>query len=494
MTSCRSSLKTGRAHDETASLDNNFSHIIVVNNMRINASPKILVAALVIVLLCGCKSRKAPDRDDQRAPVILISLDTVRSDHLSCYGWHRETTPAIDRIAEESVLFTRAFTPISHTLPAHHSLFTSRHPREHKVLFNDWVPLEKFPLVTEALKEAGFNTAAIVSSAILEADYGLAPGFDFYDEDFQTYTFRESIEKKVYRKTADQVVKAALGWLEKQDLSQPFFLFLHFFDAHTEYDLTPDNYLDMFETDRDLVRIMESRGQRSAHQTKINRYDGSIRFIDDELNRVWDFLKEKGIFDKALIIITSDHGEGLGEHGWYYHGLYVYEEQMRIPLIIRLPGSDHAGERIDALVDLVDLAPTILDFSNISQLPESRGKSLLPVIRGEKDKVRDHLFFERRWYPEENELGLKNWAPGEKFGVRGESWKYIWASDEPEELFDLEKDPHELHDLAPENPERINEMKKELKKYWFTVKKERIKPQPYHSLNKEKLKSLGYLE
>ncbi len=457
---------------------------------------KIYIILFFIFSSClgSCKNESSGTLKSNEPSVILISLDTVRADHLSCFGYHRATTPGIDRIAEEGVTFTRAFTQIAHTLPAHLSLFMSRYPREHKVLFNDWKPLEKFPVLAESLKTRGIKTGAIVSAAVLEAEFGLGPGFDYYDDECDSFIGNMIRDRKIYRRTADKVVDRAIKWLKKQDSSKPFFLFLHFFDAHTNYDLTPKEYSRMFKTDPQLTRIMETRNQDERLARKINHYDGSIRFVDDELSRFWSFLNESGVYDKALIIIISDHGECLGQHNWYHHGLYVYEELMHIPVIMRFPEGEHAGKKIDALVSLVDIAPTILDFYNVRQMADSRGKSLLPLVRGETDNIYQYIFLERRWYPEKNEENKKNWAPGEKFGVRSEKWKYIWASEEADELFDLEKDPHELTSIASEHPDIMEIMKKELDNYFALVKKEIIVPQEIDEKSRKKLEALGYLK
>jgi arylsulfatase A-like enzyme len=353
--------------------------------------------------------------------------------------------------------------------------------------------VEDFPLFTETLKDKGLNTGAVAGSVILEAEYGLSVGFNFYDDKFKKYTTPNSNKKLLYRKTADQVVDSALEWLGGQDTSQPVFLFLHFYDAHTDYDLAPDKYLKMFKTDKGLRKILKSRNQKWRHQKRINQYDGCLRFIDDSLARFFEYLRKAEIYDNALIIITSDHGEGLGEHNWYAHGLYVYEEQMHIPLVIRFPGGTHAEETFGAMVNLLDLAPTILDFLDAPALPDARGKSLLGIISGENESIREYEIFERRWFPGENFMNKKNWAPGEKFGVRGDRWKYIWASDEPDEFFDLENDPHELNNTSSDNAEITGRMKEELEKYWDLVKKGPIAPQGLKKEERQKLKALGYL-
>jgi arylsulfatase A-like enzyme len=354
--------------------------------------------------------------------------------------------------------------------------------------------MTRFPLLAESMKADGLATGAILASGILKSKRGLSKDFDFYEDNFEAKRYKDSKkDRKSYRKTADEVVDIAMDWIRNQDPAEPFFLFMHFFDAHHSYDLTPDKYMKMFKTDPELVKILETRNQNPKHKLKINKYDASIRYLDEELSRFREFLELAGIYDNCLIIITADHGEGLGEHGWFYHGLYVYEEQMHVPLIIRFPQGVHAGKRIEALVDLVDITPTILDFSELPPIKDARGKSLLPLVKGEVNSIRDYEYFERRWYKKKNRRGGKNWAQGEKFGVRGDRWKYIWASNEPEELYDLEADPHELKNIAPAHPEEVSTLKEEMEKYWVLVDKGEIKPQKLDKETRKELKALGYL-
>jgi arylsulfatase A-like enzyme len=422
-------------------------------------------------------------------------MDTVRADHLSCYGYYRSTSPAIDHIAKEGVLFSNAFTPMAHTLPAHVSLFTSRYPLEHMVLQCGWKIQKKLPHLAETLKASNYSTGGIIGAAVLKKETGLGLGFDFYDDYFDKYTILGGKKSKIelFRKTADQVVERAIDLIKKQYLNRPFFLFLHFYDAHTKYALIPEKYQKMFPKDPELTRILKERNQNPKFAKMINKYDGGIRYIDDSLTRFWSFLKKTGIYDSSFIIIVSDHGEGLGEHNYYYHGRNVYEEQMRVPMIIRFPRGDHAGKRVDQMVTLLDVFPSILDFLGIPELPYSSGKSFLGLIRGKTDHTREYVHYERRWYPEKKPKGTTNWESGQKFGVRGKRWKYIWHSERSAQLYDLEIDPHELNNIAPHHPDKAAAMEKELEHYKKLVKKNKVFPQEIDQETKEQLESLGYL-
>lgn len=463
--------------------------------MKKNYPGMIAVLGLLAVLIpsSACTGSKLRF---SRSPIILISLDTVRADHLSCYGYYRDTSPAIDRIAAEGILFSNAVTPMPTTLPAHASLFTSRYPREHMVLQNGWKIKGRFPRLAEALREAGYATGAVLGAAVLKRQMGLALGFDHYDDAFDRYTSLDEAlfgKNRLLRRTADQVVTAAMEWIEGRDPGQPFFLFMHFFDAHTTYDLVPDDYQRRFPPDPEQKRIMRRRNQDSAFTQKINHYDGGIRFIDDNLADFRRYLEDKGLFDKCLVLIVSDHGEGLGEHGYYHHGLQLYEAQVHVPFILRLPRNKQSGRRIEALTSLLDAAPTLLESAGLKPLPGSSGKSVLPLVRGKRAKVRDFTLLERRWYSPENPRGFLDWEPGERFGIRGERWKYIWHSESPAQLFDLRRDPHELNDRESDGEAVSAQMETALRRYWAVLKKRKAEGREIDPKRLEELKALGYV-
>ncbi len=450
-----------------------------------------LLTVLLGVTACTTSKPKFP-----RSPIILISLDTVRADHLSCYGYHRETSPAIDKIAAEGVLFSNALTPMPTTLPAHVSLLTSRFPREHQVLQNGWRIKMSLPRLPEILREAGYATGAVLGAAVLKRQTGLASGFDYYDDVFDRSTSLNAArfgEKRLLRRTADQVVDASRKWIEGLDPEQPFFLFMHFFDAHTTYELVPEDYQRRFPTDPGLQRIMHERDQNPVYTEKINHYDGGIRFVDDNLAEFRRFLEEKNLFDKCLILIVSDHGEGLGEHGYYHHGLQVYEAQVHVPFILRMPHKKWGGRKIEGLTTLLDAAPTILELEGMEPMPGAGGKSVLPLIRKRNRKIRDFTLIERRWYPPENPRGFADWESGERYAVRGSRWKYIWHSEPSAQLFDLTEDPHELGDRVSEEAEVSSRMESQLRKYLAVLKNRKAHIQDVDPKRQEELKALGYV-
>jgi arylsulfatase A-like enzyme len=446
-----------------------------------------IILGLVIAFSCQKNSGHPP-------MIILISLDTVRADHLSGYGYHRATTPGIDQVAKESVTFSQAFTPMPNTLPAHLSLFSSRYPRDHKVLSNSWRLVEKLPFLSTALAQAGYKTGGFIGSAILDRDTGMAAGFDFYDDDFEHYSQKvQGRNNTLYRKTAAEVVDRAIQWVTKQKRSKPLFLFLHFYDAHPNYNVLPSAYKQMFPTDVALAQIMQERNQKKQLAEHIDFYDGGLRYIDDSLQKLWTFLKAEQRYEQALIVIAADHGEGLGEHNYLSHGLKLYEEQMHIPLIIRFPGGANAG-RIEELVTLLDVAPTILDFSGLPALPGQRGQSLLNLIQKNEKLNRPYVYYERKWCAAEAKMNEKNWEPGERFGVRSERFSYIWHSQFPAELYDIRNDPHELHDIVTAQPGEVAQLHQALTQYWEMIRKATLIPPKLKESTRQKLKSLGYMQ
>ncbi len=465
----------------------------------------ILVLSVFSLLLPACKP------STPKPSVILIVLDTVRKDHLSLYGYPRKTTPFLEKLAKESVVFDNAYTPISLTAPAHTSLFTSSYPSEHQVLENGWkLQNWKQPLLAEVLKENGYQTGAILGSKILHRSINLNRGFDYYldqgfvvpgsgaDEDAKG---PEPAEKKAADKSkplnkrrARDVVNLAEDWLNQLDSHQPFFIFLHFWDAHRAYYL-PDDFVRPFQLDPEFRAWLEANHYQLPEQYEnVNEYDNALAYIDQNLESFFKFLDQKGILSRALVIIVADHGEGLGQHKVYWHCVKIYQEQVRIPMIIRFPDKAQAGRRLDPSASLIDIAPTILEYLHLKNTMESRGRSLLPVISGEEKAIRPCEYLERKWYPPDNPAHLEKWAPGRKAGIVCAAWKLIWADQEPIELFNLTNDPFELANLKEAEGKKSQELETDLKDHLQKIKFYSFKVQDYSQKMKKNLESLGYLK
>jgi tetratricopeptide (TPR) repeat protein len=344
-------------------------------------------------------------RAQPSTPVILISVDTLRADHLS-----RRQTPHIDSLAREGTLFSQVSTPFPLTLPAHAALFTSTYPFGNGVTDNG-VPLGLSAItLATILKKAGYRTAAFVSSFVLDRRFGLSRGFDVYDSPFDLHN-KTTIGVGDRKRPGAQVAEAASHWLESNS-NAPFFLFLHLYDLHAPYDLPPDPSQRHGETG----------------------YSAELTYVDKVLGDFLTALDRRGLLQKTLIVFTSDHGEGLGEHGESSHGYFIYQSTLHVPLIMHWPvgAKRTAQRRVDEPASLLDVAPTILDAIGVARPGEMRGRSLLGA-RAPEDVYSESTY--ARYH-----FGCATLR-----SLRSGPYKYI---DAPKpELFDLSSDPGELKNL-----------------------------------------------
>lgn len=354
-------------------------------------------------------------------PVILISVDTLRADHLSCYQAGRRPTPHIDALAKNGTLFSQVSSPFPLTLPSHVALFTSTYPFTNGVEDNG-IPLQPTAAtLATVLKKAGYRTAAFVGSFVLDRRFGLNRGFDVYDGpmDVHNKTNTGPVERK---RPGAQVTEAATRWLERNS-SAPFFLFLHLYDLHLPYDLPQDPNLRHGETG----------------------YTAELAYEDRVLGDFLEFLGHRGLLEKALIVFTSDHGEGLGDHGESTHGYFIYQSTLHVPLIMHWPSgfkrSSH--ERVDEPASLLDVAPTILDAIGLPPPAGMRGRSL--IGSGGAKQVYSESLYAR------NHFGCAVIR-----SLRVGAYKYI-ESPKPE-LYDLASDPKELKNLYEQQRSKATAM------------------------------------
>jgi len=317
-----------------------------------------LLLFLVFIFLSTCGSH-----DEIPSNIILISIDTLRADHLSCYGYSRPTSPALDDFAAQGLLFEDASAPSPWTLPSHASMLTGRYPGSHGVIDLMKKLPAAVPTLADVLQIHQFKTAAIVNSYWLSPKNGLHRGF----KDF-TY-----IEEDVAQTVPSKVTDHALNWLSKNE-GEPFFLFLHYYDVHSDYRALSvykkafaRPYHGMVDGGTDQL-LLYRRGLFSLNEKDVRRlidlYDAGIRQLDDELGRLFSFLAEKKLFDNSLILITSDHGEEFLEHGGVLHGRTYYQEVINVPLMMRGPNIPR-GRCIKAPVSLIDIMPTVLSMLDI---------------------------------------------------------------------------------------------------------------------------------
>ena len=436
----------------------------------------VIAAAIAISTIASFQSSQG---DSARRPnVIVISIDTLRPDHLGCYGYHRRTSPAIDAFRREAVLFRTVIASAPSTLPSHASIFTSLAPQHHGASHTAGIPLgSQFVSLTEVLHDAGYRTGAYVAGGQLAPEFGLNQGFETYVvvDDF----------------TFEDVVASATPFLERTS-GKPFFLFLHTYEVHHPYTPSPED-LKRFElsttsslpsyVDENLLVAINFGGKRITDADRahiVNAYDAEIYSMDRGFRRLMTELKRLGVYDNSIIVFTSDHGEEFNEHGmmgWHSHTLY--DELLRIPLIVRFPGGAHAGKEIGGLVRAVDISPIILDASGVPHPAQFDGFSLATALARGRAPASAALLWQ------EPAIGSteKHW------GLRTMDWKLYDGK-----VFDLRKDPHERNDLASKNRPLANG----LSSHFHALLRQRplpetqaIAPDP---ATIDKLRSLGYIQ
>jgi arylsulfatase A-like enzyme len=440
----------------------------------------IAAAALLAAAACRSgeqpvsKASQAPPRTAARPNVLFISIDTIRADHCSAYGYAYDTTPRLARLAAEGARALEAYAPMATTGPSHATMLTSLYPLTHGVVKNGYVLAAEHVTLAERLKAKGYETTAILSSVPLAAKFGLNQGFDRYDDDFGPR-----------RRRADVTTALATGWLRSRSRDRPFLLWVHFFDPHSPYD-PPREF-------RGLVRPALTPVPKPGRDQEVWKYDGEIRFADDGMGKLLDALDELGLRDGTLVVVVGDHGEGLGDHGHMKHGLLIYEEAVRVPLVFRYPGKLRGAAQLTGPIPLVDLTPTILDLTLGAEAREGlQGESQLPALLGlARSRSDRRVFLQRRFYDPESHGGLK--IAGEKFAVRVGSWKYLVAEEEKtRELYDLAADPGELTNVADQHPEKVRDLDAALadwRKSQKGAKRQVLSPE-----DAERLKALGYVQ
>lgn len=363
----------------------------------------------------------------QGANVLLVSVDTLRADRLGAYGYREAETPRLDRLAREGIRFQQVVSPMPLTLPAHTSLMTALPTSIHGVRDNAAFQISAgATTLAEQLQAAGYDSGAFVGSFVLHSRWGLNRGFVHYDDAF-LYGQPGSIPGQVERR-AEAVVDAALGWLQ-EPRDAPFFAWIHLYDPHSPYS-APEPYGGRF-------------GDRP--------YDGEVAYTDAQVGRLLDELEAAGLLENTIVVVTADHGEGLGDHGEPGHGMFLYDTTLLVPLIIRLPDQLFAGREVAEQVRLIDVAPTILELAGVA-LPEAfLGQSLMPFLVGESSP---RPAYSETFYP--------RWHFGwqELHALRKDGFKYILAP--RPELYDLRSDPSESTDVVDEEPERADELRAEV--------------------------------
>jgi arylsulfatase A-like enzyme/Tfp pilus assembly protein PilF len=414
-----------------------------------------LTALLLSTAACG-RSRPAA-KSYPAAPVVLVSIDTLRSDHLPMYGYSGVETPVLSAFRKEAILFERAYSHVPLTLPSHGSIFTGALPAEHGLRDNLGYRLNaKLPTLAEVLKKAGYATGGAVSCFVLNAGSGIARGFDFWEDSIEPTKANEALGR--VQRPGAETEQLLSKWFKAQPPEKPVFAFLHFYEPHTPYE-PPEPY---------------------ASRYKGREYDGEIAFADELVGRFFDLLKKKGIWDRALVIVLSDHGEGLGENDEDEHGIFLYRWALQVPLMVKLPGSERAGTSVPAPVQLSDVFTTVVKVLGIPDVPPPAGTvSLLDVAAGragEGRKLYAETLFPRLHFGWSDTASL----------IDG-PWQYIEAP--KPELYDLVKDPAEKENLALGKPQAFRTLRIEMEKRRAGF----AAPGTIAPEEAKKLASLGYL-
>ncbi|GIW41812.1 MAG: hypothetical protein KatS3mg076_2389 [Candidatus Binatia bacterium] len=418
----------------------------------------LLPLAVALFATVPASARELPD-------IVLVTLDTTRADRLGCYGYFRETSPALDRLAGESLFFENAVTPIATTLPAHVSLLTGTNPTRHGIPGNFAhfrVPFragEGIRSVAQMLSELGYRTAAFVGAAPVKAETGIAAGFQLFDEP----------ERKTRR--AEETTDRAVAWLEKVAAPgllgrlgvvrrPPFFLWVHYIDPHSPYR-PPKPFDSMFRLEEGLQTFFRTRAISPSFRPEEivaihNGYDGEIRYVDTELGRLFEKLRKTGLYDRAVVVVTSDHGEGLGQHDWTWHG-EIYNEQLFVPLFVKFPqGNGLNGQRVRNVVSLIDVFPTLFETLGIpvpvADRVQFEGRNVLS-----RDGERSYALSVR--VPPRRR---RRWDSREKYALTGVDWKYIYRPGGSDELYDMGKDRIETRNVVDLYPEVARNLRQRL--------------------------------
>ena len=422
-----------------------------------------LLAVVVVFGACRKEGRLADASRNGNSNLLLITLDTTRADRIGAYGDARAATPTIDRLAREGVRFERAYTTAPLTLPAHVTLMTGREPQAHQVRNNGTYTLRPEEItMAEIFRQAGFSTTAMIAAFVLEKKFGLDQGFVIYDDELntsgETTTFRSEI-------TADRVYDKFSRWL-KNTPSSPFFCWVHLYDPHAPYE-PPAPFRERFADDP---------------------YRGEIAYLDEVIGRMLRDLDSRGMLKNTLIVVAGDHGEGFDEHGESGHGIFCYEETLRVPLIFHQPRLFRGGRVVARPVGLVDVLPSLLELYRMPRPAGIQGRSIAPLLTADEDpgKPVPGLYFESLYGMEE-----MGWAPISGF-LSGQ-FKYI-SLPRPE-LYDLAADPDETVNLYLKKNALAKKLAHELDGYLErTVDGGTAADRPRQSRQDQaRLRALGYL-
>jgi arylsulfatase A-like enzyme/Tfp pilus assembly protein PilF len=438
----------------------------------------VLFLALFVGAAAVPKTAKKPPAANAVPPnIILITLDTTRADRMGFLGSRRGLTPNLDILAKQSIVFTRAYAQVPLTTPSHAALLTGTYPQFNQVE-DLGTPLAKsLPYLPDLLHQHGYHTAAFIGAEVLDPHStakGFERGFDFYDADFHQRAPGEDRYKSIERR-AEDVANRAMGWLSRHQQS-PFFVWMHFYDPHDPYD-PPEPFKTYYAS---------------------APYDGEIAYADSVVGSVMEVLQRHGLYRNCLIAIAADHGEAFGEHGEQRHGIFLYDETIHVPLLLKLPEERLGGRRVDERVALADVAPTLLEAAGVAAPVAMQARSLLPLIdvtgtkttagrssAGEKEKGAERPIYSETNYGHRT-FGwavLRSWRTG----------KYLYVQAPKRELYNQASDPKALHNLAAASKAIVDTLDAQLEGFQRKTSNALEAPAKLDPVQADKLRALGYM-
>ena len=434
------------------------------NAGRIPTSDSFRAAVTALLLILG-GCRHEPERTamaPRDANVLLITLDTTRADHLSCYNPGKAKTPNLDALAARGVRFLHATAQVPLTLPSHACIMTGAYPTVHGLRDMGGFVLDKsHPTIASLAQAAAFETAAFVGSRAVAHRFGLAHGFDVYDDDMGPQTEEGKLPGVFAERRASVVTDHALEWL-KQNSRRKFFVWAHYYDPHEPYD-PPEPF---------------------RHEYATSLYEGEIAYMDEQVGRLLAGLDQLGITSRTLVIAIGDHGESLGEHGEATHGVFLYDATLHVPLLMAGPEVPR-GKVIAEQVRSIDIHPTIMEFLQVRPSTEAQGVSLWPLLE-HGTPVRSDYSYGETLYPRT----YMGWS--ELRAMRTDGWKFILAPHP--ELYDLAHDPGETHNLIGNHPAEADQLQKQV---WMVAgvqgRSEKVATAPLDEQTRQELASLGYV-
>lgn len=409
---------------------------------------------LVCCLACG-RSERAAVGVPPGTPVVLISIDTLRADRLPAYGYQEVATPGIDSLRRDAILFANAYSHVPFTLPSHISILTGLLPPEHQVRDNVGYTLDasEIPYLPRVFQRLGYATGAAVSAYVLNGRTGLSTTWDLYDDNVQLLSGRDL--GGLHRR-GDETLSPALEWVDSIG-EKPFFLFFHIYEPHTPYE-APEPFASRYS----------------------DFYDAEVAAADAVIGKLLAGLKERDLYDRSVILLLSDHGEGLGDHGDLEHNLFLYREVLQVPLILKLPQAERGGDTVESPVQLTDVFPTLTDLLGVEPPAAVRGTSLLePALTGADAPVR--------------QLYAENFYPRIHFGWSELTslieWPFHLIDGPDPELYNLQEDPRETRNLLRDERRLFRRLRQGLREY----DRQLNRPQEVDVETREKLAALGYI-